>query len=70
MSGRSAKKLRKELRRQAADRGRQVHLTVRSLPGGVVALDFGCLTQGFRLPAVEARRFGEALIKHADQEQG
>jgi hypothetical protein len=67
VSGRSAKKLRRELKRQVADRSRQVHLRVRSLAGGVVGIDFGALTSGFRLPAAEARRFAEAIIKHASE---
>lgn len=70
MSGRQAKKLRREIRRQAADTSREVNLKVRSLAGGVVGLEFGRLTAGFRLPAAEARRLGEALLKHADQGQG
>jgi hypothetical protein len=70
MNGRSAKKLRRELKRQAADRSRQVHLQVRSFAGGVVGIDFGTVTSGFRLPAAEARRFAETILKHATGEPG
>jgi hypothetical protein len=43
---------------------------VRSFAGGVVGIDFGAVTSGFRLPAAEARRFAEAILKHATEEPG
>lgn len=66
MSGRQAKKLRKELRRAAGPRC-PLAVRVRATPAGSVQLELSRPAATITLPPAEARAIGEALVRHAEE---
>lgn len=65
MSGRQAKKLRKELRRSSG--AGPLGVRVRATPGGAVQIEFSRPVATVQLPAGEARRIGETLLRQAGE---
>lgn len=69
MSGRKAKALRKELRREGLQTGGPLAMRVRNTPAGSVRLEYSRPVATVTLTPDEARALGETILKHAAEAQ-